>query len=81
MGATVGGAMIFTSVHTKLVPQSLVTEYVIRVVPPDIPVTTPEELTVATPVLLLNHVPPPRASLNVVVAPTHMHGISIGGKT
>jgi len=45
-------------------------EYVINEVPPSTPVTTPEPFIVATPVLLLVHVPPP-ASLNAVVMPTH----------
>jgi hypothetical protein len=47
-------------------------EYVIVVVPPEIPLTTPEEEpTVPTAVVLLLHVPPEVASAKVVVAPTH----------
>ena len=47
-------------------------------VPPDMPVTTPEPLpTVAIVVLLLVHVPPPVASLNVVVKPTHTDVIPV----
>ena len=46
--------------------------YVIFTVPADAPVTSPVALlTVATEVLLLLHVPPVVASVNVVVEPTH----------
>ena len=41
------------------------------VVPADIPLTTPDILTLAIPVLLLLHTPPLAASLNVVVDPAH----------
>lgn len=43
---------------------------IVAVVAQEIPVTTPEELTVATAVLLLLHVPPGVASVSAVVAPT-----------
>ena len=36
-----------------------------------IPLTTPAAFTVATPVLLLLHVPPNAVLLNVIVAPMH----------
>ena len=42
-------------------------------VPADIPVTTPvPELTVATPVVALDQVPPDPVVLNVIVDPTHI---------
>ena len=40
-------------------------------VPPTIPVTTPEELTVAISTSLLPHEPPAVVSLNVMAAPAH----------
>ena len=39
--------------------------------PKESPVTTPDELTVATEVLLLVHTPPEVASVNVLVLPKH----------
>ncbi len=47
------------------------TVYVIVVTPVVKPVTTPDELTVATTGLLLVHVPPVTASVNVIVCPMH----------
>lgn len=44
----------------------------IVVVPADIPVTTPVELTVATEGLLLLHVPPAVVSESVIVVPTQV---------
>ena len=53
-----------------------VTVNVISLVPPDMPVITPVvEPTVAMPVLLLVHVPPPVASLSNVVRLTHTTSI------
>lgn len=39
--------------------------------------TTPEELTVATTVLLLLHTPPVVASLKLVVVPVHIYGVPV----
>lgn len=48
--------------------------------PADIPVTTPEPLTVAIAVLLLLHVPPGVALVKVMAEPTHVaEGPPIGG--
>jgi len=56
----------------------LATVYVIVAVPPDTPLTTPdEEPTVATDVLLLLHVPPPLALLSAVVAPGHTVSVPV----
>ena len=46
-------------------------------VPADTPVTTPVEATVATPVELELHVPPPAASVRLVVVPTHSVGVPV----
>ena len=46
-------------------------------VPPATPLTIPDELTVALAVLLLLHVPPAVASLNVVVAPLHTDAVPV----
>jgi hypothetical protein len=58
------------------VPQVLVNESVIVVVPAETPVTTPVLLIVATLVVLLLHTPPPPVppvalSARVIVDPTH----------
>jgi hypothetical protein len=45
--------------------------------PEETPVTTPPDDTVATPVLLLLHVPPVVASLNVVVEPIHSVAVPV----
>ena len=42
-----------------------------------LPMTTPEELTVATTVLLLLHTPPVVASLKLVVVPVHIYGVPV----
>jgi hypothetical protein len=49
------------------------------VLPPDKPVTTPEELIVPTVVLLLLHVPPGVASLRTVVRPWHTAALPVIG--
>lgn len=41
------------------------------------PVTTPVVLTVASPVLLLLHVPPPGVEANVVARPAHTLGVPV----
>jgi hypothetical protein len=43
---------------------------VIEAPPPDTPVTVPEPFTVAMPVLLLDHDPPPGDADKLIVAPT-----------
>ena len=48
-------------------------------VPADAPVTTPDEETVATPVLLLAHVPPPVASLSSVLKPWQAEAVPVIG--
>jgi hypothetical protein len=54
----------------EAVPQPLVTEYEIGVVPPLIPVTTPAPLTVAFELPAV-HTPPPTELANVIAAPMH----------
>ena len=49
------------------------------VVPAEIPVTTPEELMVPTAGLLLLHVPPGVAELNVVVSPIQTSSVPVIG--
>ena len=56
---------------TVVVPQLLATAYEIVAVPVATPVTTPLLFTVAALVLLLLQVPPPVASVSVVVLPAH----------
>jgi len=52
--------------------------YVIVALPADIPVTVPEiGPIVATPALLLAHVPPDDVLLNVVVAPTQTDAVPV----
>lgn len=62
-------------------PKPLVTLYNIEDVPAARPVTTPEELIVATDVLLLNQVPPLVAFDNVVVNPIHSCNVPVIGPT
>ena len=60
------------TVTVVVVVQKPAIVYVMTVVPKVPPVTTPvAEPIVATPVLLLTHVPPLTASVRVMVAPTH----------
>ena len=53
--------------------------YVIVAVPATTPVTTPDELTVATAGVLLLHVPPGVASASVVVPVTHTVNVPVMG--
>jgi hypothetical protein len=62
----VGKALTVTSL---LAVQPADDVYIIFAVPDETPVTRPEELTVATEVLLLLHVPPVVTSLKCVVRP------------
>jgi len=73
IAATEGSALTVT---VAVVVQPL-TLYVITVVPADTPVTTPEELTVAMPMLPLVHVPPAVGLARVVVEPTHTSGVPV----
>lgn len=63
-----GSALMVTLTVEK--PQALA--YVIKAVPPAIPVTSPPELTVATPALLLLHVPPLTALESIIDCPAQM---------
>ncbi len=63
---------VTTVVAVPAQPNPLVTVYVITVVPADTPVTTPVAPTVATPALLLLHVPPVVALARVVVPFEHI---------
>ena len=76
-GVPVIGAMAPLTVIVIVtgVPQPFA--YVIVVVPPPTPETSPEASTVATLVVLLVHVPPVDASANVVTAPTHAVGVPV----
>ena len=66
--AIVSGNGLTVTADTAMQPG--LTLYVMFTTPPATPVTTPvDEPTVATLTLLLIHVPPPAALLNVVVAP------------
>jgi hypothetical protein len=68
--ATGKGLTVIGSVATA-VPQALVTEYEMVVLPADTPVTIPVLLTVAIAVLLLLQTPPGAPSVNVIVEATH----------
>lgn len=59
------------TVTVRVVKQPAATKYVIVAVPLATPVTTPELFTVATPVLLLLHVPPLTECDKLVVEPIH----------
>jgi hypothetical protein len=73
-----GAALTVTAAMVVAVPQSLVTVYVIAALPLAMPVTTPLALpTIATPVLLLLHIPPDAALVNVIVLPTHTVDVPI----
>ena len=52
------------------VEQPVAIAYVMTAVPGVIPVTSPAELTGATAGLLVDHMPPPVASLKVITSPT-----------
>jgi hypothetical protein len=73
----VTGSIAFT-VTTTLVLQPPAIEYVIPAVPPDTPATRPEaEPTVATPVLLLLHVPPLIPSARAKPLPAHIGALPV----
>jgi hypothetical protein len=74
---TIGAAVATLDTETRkvdvAVPQAVVAVYVNVVVPAATPVTIPEVTpTVATPGVLLLHVPPDTVLVAVVVAPTHI---------
>jgi hypothetical protein len=64
-------AGVVLTVNGVVVKQPVGNVYVIVSVPAELPVTTPEPLTVANAGLLLLHEPPVVASVNVVVKPAH----------
>ena len=71
------GVIVIDRCAETVPPQPPVIVYIILHVPPLTPVTNPDELTVATELLLLLHdpVPPPRTTkfaVNVVVAASHI---------
>ncbi len=63
------GAVLITTVTEAVQPPSV---YIIVALPAVTPDTRPPEVTVATAVLLLVHVPPVAASVNKEVAPEHI---------
>lgn len=65
-----GSGFTVTIAEVTAVPQTFVTEYVMRAVPAATPETVPP-LTVATPELLLLHVPPETLSVKVIARPAH----------
>ena len=66
-----GPALTAMVVVALVEPQVPVMVYDIVTAPADIPVTTPDALTVALAVLLLLHVPPLVASVSVMLAVGH----------
>ena len=73
--------LIVTLVVALLVHPFTVTVYVITAVPAETPVTTPEELTVATAELEVDQTPPLVASESVVVEPTQVEVKPVMGAT
>src|SRR6202008_5177717 len=69
--ATVGTSFTVTDAVLFVVPQVLVTEYVMVAVPCETPVTSPVPFTLATAVLLVDQLPPAVALDNVVLFPAH----------
>ena len=72
IGATAMPALTFTVWVVVPVPHTFTTVYVMVTTPVARPVTTPNELTVASAGLLLLQVPPPKDAVNVVVEPAQM---------
>jgi hypothetical protein len=68
---------VAATVAVTVLLQPLASAYVIVALPKATPVTTPDVPTVATPVLLLLHVPPEVASLSVADNPTHILGVPV----
>ena len=66
-----GSGLTVMGYVAALVPQEVVTVYMMEVDPPATPVTMPEASTEAMLVLLLLHVPPELVLLNIIVALTH----------
>lgn len=72
-----GAGLVFT-VTTTLLVQPLLPKHVIVVVPPDRPLTTPDdEPMVATAVFELVQVEPPMDDDSVVLAPTHTAAVPV----
>jgi hypothetical protein len=69
--AVAGGLTVMDAVVDAVHPATFVTLYVIVAEPKATPVTTPVAFTVATAVLLDDHVPPAVELANVVVDPVH----------
>ena len=69
--AVADGLTVIDAVVDAVHPATFVTLYVIVTEPAATPVTTPVVLTVATAVLLDDHVPPVVELANVVVEPAH----------
>ena len=65
------------TVTTEVVLQPNVVNVIDEVPPVPKPLTVPVPVTVATPVLLLVQVPPPEASLSVVVAPSQTVSVPV----
>jgi len=72
-----GDVLTVTTCENAAEPQLFEIVYDIAAVPAATPLTTPDELTVAIPVLLLLHVPPVTASVNVVVDPVHIMSVPL----
>ena len=66
-----GATFTETGAVAMTVPHELLTVYVIKVVPVEMPVTIPDDPTVAIPALPLFHVPPAEASVNAIDEPIH----------
>jgi hypothetical protein len=65
------GAEIFTKTELKPIPHELATAYTIATLPPDIPVTRPDDETVAFEASVLYQKPPGMELLSKVVKPIH----------
>ncbi len=73
-----GNGLTVTALVATAVPQPLVTEYDMVVVPADAPVTIPVALPIAAIVVLDDvHTPPPAALLRVVVAPAQTAAVPV----
>ena len=71
MQPAVGVRFTVTGAVVSEVPQELLTEYVMVTLPVVMPVTTPDELTVATVLLELIQVPPLTLGVRVMLLPVH----------
>ena len=73
-----GGNGLTVTVSVLVQPPAPV--YIIAAVPAPTPVTSPEDVTVATPLAPLLQVPPGVALVNAVVPPTHITAVPVTGK-